>query len=123
MDTMMTVEGHEIRVMEGPYVEAGKATPAATEFGRKLIGMLPAMKKAATDSLLETYNDSWADEEEGFPELDASQFEANLVSPKIVIFDDLNAASVFFEDSDMFGGHSIDVTIYEGKIKGATLVG
>ena len=79
------------------------------------------MKRFATQQLLETFNDSWAEDDD--EELEATQFEANLVAPQIVIYDEIGAATVYFADSDMFGGHSIDVSINEGKISDASLVG
>ena len=121
VDTKITIDGYEIRVLEGPYTDGDAATPAATTFARQLIGMLPAMKQFAAQELLDTYNDSWAEDEDD--ELDAAQFAANLVSPKIVIYDELGAATVYFADSDMFAGHSIEVWINEGEISDASLVG
>ena len=59
MDTMLSVDGHEIPVMEGPYVEAAKVTSAATEFGRKLIGMLPTKKKASLNSTPPSSKRTW----------------------------------------------------------------
>lgn len=119
VDTEITVDSYEIRVLDGPYTEGDAATPAARTFAKKLIGMLPEMKRFAARQLLETYNDSWAEDEE----LNATQFEANLVSPRIVIYDEIGAATVYFADSDMFAGHSIDVSINDGNISDAFLVG
>ena len=121
MDTKITVKGHEIRVLDGPYTDGDAATPAASAFAMQLIGMLPEMKRFATQQLLETYNDSWAEDED--EEMTAPQFEANLVSPQIVLYDEIGAATVYFADSDMFAGHSIDVSINDGKISNASLVG
>ena len=119
-DSKITVNAHEIRVMEGPYTDGDAATPAATAFAKELIVMLPKMKKFAAQQLLETYNNAWADDGE---ELKASQFEANLVSPQIVIYDEVGAATVYFNDSDMFAGHSVNVSIDKGEIAHASLVG
>ena len=121
MDTKINVEGHDIRVLDGPYTDGGSASSAVSTFATELIRMLPDMKKFATKQLLDTYNDSWAEDED--EELNATQFEANLVSPQIVIYDEVGAATVYFADSDMFGGHSIDVSINDGKITDASLVG
>ncbi|MEZ6138751.1 MAG: DUF2262 domain-containing protein [Pirellulaceae bacterium] len=121
MDTTINVEGYNVRVLAGPYNDGGTATPAAPAFAAELIRMLPQMKKFAAQQLLETFNESWA-EDEG-DELNATQFEANLVSPQIVIYDEVGAATIYFADSDMFGGHLIDVSINDGKISDASLVG
>lgn len=117
----ITIDGYKIRVLDGAYTDGDTPTPAATEFGKQIIAMLPAMKRFASQELLETYNDSWAEDED--EELDAAQFEANLVSPEIVIYDEIGAASVYFQDSDMFAGHLIDVSINEGEVTHATLAG
>lgn len=121
VDTKITVDGHEIRVLDGPYTDGTAATSAASDFAKQLIGMLPQMKKFAAQQLLETYNDSWAEDED--EELETTKFEAKLVSPKIVIYDEVGTATVYFADSDMFGGHSIDVSINGGKLSDASLVG
>ena len=121
MDTKITVDGYQIRVLDGPYTNGDAASPAAKTFAKQLIGMLPDMKRLATQQLLETFNDSWAEDDD--EELTATQFEANLVSPQIVIYDELGAASVYFADSEMFAGHTIDVSINDGRIADASIVG
>ena len=81
--------------------------------------MLPDMKKVASASLLETYNDSWLDDDHD--KLTAEQFIANLTSPELVIYDAINAATIYFSDSDMFGGHMVAVSVWEGEIDDASL--
>jgi len=81
--------------------------------------MLPEMKDAAADSLLATYNASWLDDDHH--ELTTAQFVSNLGSPDLVIYDAIGAAAVYFSDSDMFGGHKVAVSVWEGVIDDATL--
>ena len=119
MDPEIQLEGHKIRVMQGPYVSDGSPTPEANEFAAKLISMLPDMKKVASASLLETYNDSWLDDDHD--KLTAEQFIANLTSPELVIYDAIGAATIYFPDSDMFGGHMVAVSVWEGEIDDASL--
>ncbi|MCA8997230.1 MAG: DUF2262 domain-containing protein [Planctomycetaceae bacterium] len=117
----LTVRGHTVRVLDGHYTSEGKPTSAAEQFAEKIIAKLPTIKKFATQQLLETFNDVWAEDE--VDELTPEQFAANLTSPKIVLADELGAASIYFSDSDMFGGHLIDVWINKGKIADASLQG
>jgi len=119
MDPEIEYDGHKIRVMNGPYTNNGEPTAEAKQFAEELVSRLPEMKTFASSELLDTYNDSWADDDH--PELKPSQFASNLKSPEIVVYDEIGGATIYFSDSDMFGGHRVAVSVYEGKIYHASL--
>ena len=121
MEVQFELDGHNFRVLDGPYVEDNTATNAANDSGKQLISALPEMREFASNKLLNTYNDSWTDD--AHHELTAKQFEAKLVNPQIVIYDELGAATIYFADSDMFGGHSVEVIVYNGEINHTSIVG
>ena len=119
MDSEIELEGHKIRVMSGPYISDGSPTPEANEFAAKLVAMLPEMKNVAASGLLDTYNESWVDDDHH--ELTAPEFVSNLSSPELVIYDAIGAATIYFTDSDMFGGHKVAVSVWKGEIDDASI--
>lgn len=121
MDTKIAVDGYQIKVLDGPYTNNDGATAEATVFAKQLIAMIPEMKACASQHLLQLHNDTWA-EKEG-DELSRSAFESKLAAPKIVIYDEEGAATVYFGDSDMFAGHFIEVTIRQGNVAYAEVIG
>ncbi len=78
------------------------------------------MKAFASTQLLQLYNEFWAEDGE---ELSPVAFESNLTSPTILIYDEEGTASVYFQDSEMFGGHLIEIYITQGSILDAEIVG
>jgi hypothetical protein len=74
------------------------------------------------NSLLETYNDDWADPDEGFPEFSRDEFLEKVVLETIELMDE-GALTLYFSDSDLFGGHWIDLFWTEEKMYDATLAG
>jgi hypothetical protein len=116
-------QGLEIRALEGPYVEDGVPSPEARRFALELIGRFDEMRTKATEKFLALYNDTWRDEEEGQPVLDEDGFRARLLNPSVTLMDEPGCACVYFEDSDMFAGHSLEVWVDGGQIRDITLVG
>ncbi len=114
-------DGHDIRVLEGPYLQDGEPTASAYEFATTLIGLLDQMRTFAAQKFLSIYNDTWREEEE--PILDDREFCARLTNPSFVLYDEQGAATIYFDDSDMFAGHSIDVSVRDGQPKHASMVG
>ncbi|HWT02014.1 MAG TPA: DUF2262 domain-containing protein [Pyrinomonadaceae bacterium] len=120
-DATLEINGHAVRVLEGPYLHAEKPTAAAREFAAELIEQLDEMRLFAAQEYLGIYNDDWR--EEGDPVLSQQEFCSRLVEPSIVLYDEIGAATVYFETSDMFAGHSIEVMVDDGKIAHASLIG
>ena len=120
-DASFTHDGHDIGVLDGPYLQDGQPTSTAHDFAATLIGLLDEMRSFAAQQFLKTYNDTWREEDE--PIIDEREFCSRLVNPSIVLYDELGAAIIYFDDSDMFAGHSIGVTVNGGQIAHASMVG
>lgn len=74
------------------------------------------------DSLLDTHNESWADADEGFPELSRDDFLARIILDQVQLMEE-DAITLYFGDSDIFGGHLVDLFWTTEKMYPATLVG
>ena len=120
-DATFILDGHEIRILDGPYLLNGKPILAAHEFAARLIGYLNEMRLFAAKRYLRIYNNNWRDEDD--PILDEHQFCDRLTNPSIVLYDEIGAAIIYFDDLGMFAGHSIEVSVDEGKIAHASIVG
>lgn len=120
-DPKLEIEGYQVTVMQGPYTVDGHPTAAATEYVLQLIGLLDQMRDFAAIEYLPLYNDSWR--EEDAPTLTREEFMSRLTNPLIVLYDELGAAAIYFDDSDMFAGHAIEVSVESGQIVDASLVG
>lgn len=120
-DPKLEIEGYQVTVMHGAYTVDGHPTAAATEYALQLIGLLDQMRDFAAIEYLPLYNDSWR--EEDAPTLTREEFMSRLTNPLIVLYDELGAAAIYFDDSDMFAGHAIEVSVEPGQIVDASLVG
>jgi hypothetical protein len=120
-DATLKIDGYDIRVLDGPYLRAGIPTPEARDFASQLIGMLDKMRAFAAKRYLAIYNETWREEHD--PVLTEQEFCSRLVQPSIVLYDEIGSAVVYFGDSDMFAGHSIEVSIDSGEIAFASMVG
>ena len=76
------------------------------------------------DSLLETYNDEWSDPDDAkLPELSRQDFLKRIELHTIDVMEE-RALSLYFSDSDLFGGHIVDVFWTEDDVMhDATLLG
>jgi hypothetical protein len=74
------------------------------------------------NSLLDTYNEAWADDEEGYPELSREEFLKRIDLETIELMDE-GALTIYFSDAGLFGGHWIDLFWTEEKMYKATLAG
>jgi hypothetical protein len=120
-DAIFEIDCHKIRVLDGPYLASGTPTPKAHEFARQLLGMLDQMRAFAAKEHLATYNEAWREDDQ--PALTADDFASRLTDPSIVLYDEIGAASIYFQDSEMFLGHSIEVSLNDGNITHASIVG
>lgn len=120
-EATFTLDGHNIRVLDGPYLHDSEPTPAAHEFAANLLHLLDDMRVLAAQRYLEIYNDAWREEND--PIVDEREFCARLTNPSIVLYDEIGAATIYFDDSNMFAGHSIGVSVDGGKLAHASMVG
>jgi hypothetical protein len=58
------------------------------------------------------YNESWVDDEIG--PTDEHGFVDRLVNPSIHLYDEIGYILVYFEDSGLFAGHYVSVTVENG---------
>ncbi len=121
MDIQLTIDGMDVTVCEGPYIEGQQLTIEARKFISALIASLPEARKLASSELLDTYNSSWTDENN--PPLSDEQFEGKLVKPNFHVSDELGFATVYFCDSGMFGGQWVEVFISAGRPSSACIAG
>ncbi|WP_434036225.1 DUF2262 domain-containing protein [Formosa sp. 4Alg 33] len=80
-------------------------------------------KTAIVIDFLENYNENWADEEEGYPELTEETFKNNLEVTAIhFYYKDL--IDVFYTENAMFGNHYLVTHSHDGKhFKDTTMFG
>ncbi len=116
--------------MRGRVVELAidKSYPqqALTQLGSAVVKRIAdhweEIQRNLADSLLETHNESWADPDEGFPELSRDEFLGKIILDSIRLMEE-NSITLYFGDSDIFGGHLVDVFWTTEKMCPATLVG
>jgi hypothetical protein len=120
-DVTVEIDGHTIEVLTGPYVVDGQPTAAAIEFASQLVALLNRIREFVATEYLALYNDTWR--EEDAPILALDEFTSRLTNPSIVVYDEIGAATIYFNDSDMFAGHLIEISVESGEIAHASLVG
>ncbi|AEH01958.1 DUF2262 domain-containing protein [Lacinutrix sp. 5H-3-7-4] len=84
-------------------------------------------KQSATDAIVEdyfdNYNDNWADEDEGYPQLTKEAFISKLTITAIN-FTSTDLIDVFFNEDGMFGYHTLIAQSYDGEtFKDTTMFG
>jgi hypothetical protein len=121
MDIELQHEGVEVTIMDGQYLVDGKPTPTAVQEYQAIIARLDELRRFAADRLLALYNDKWQDEEIG--PVDADGFVMRLANPSVLLFDQVGTALVWLEDSGLFAGHHIEVSLDNGIPSQATLSG
>jgi hypothetical protein len=102
---------YRIRVAEGPYLSGDGLSDEGRRYVEGLLSRLDEARAFATRQLLETYNDSWIDDDH--PELNDAEFAAKLQDPTVSLSDEAGNATVYFQDGDMFGGHVVAVSFRE----------
>jgi len=124
MDAKLTIEGLNILVLDGPYTLDGKATDEARAFAKKLIAQLDEIREKIADEMLAMYNDDWRDSDDDDPEpITRGTFMERVTNPSIHLYDDMGAACIYFNDSNMFGGHAIEVFVDHHKVANIGIVG
>lgn len=120
MNLKVKVNDIEIKVLEGPYIVNGKVSAQAKDFATTLIADLEHYKFKASSELLDLYNETWLDEDLG--KLSQTQFIQLLTNPRIVLYDEIGAACIYFDDSNMFAGHFIEIHIDNFKSNNISIV-
>jgi hypothetical protein len=79
------------------------------------------MLAAMTDQLLALKNDAWLDKDE--PALTKEEFWQRVTLSGIAFYAD-NSAAIYYDDDDLFLGHTIEISVAEnGEYRTAHLVG
>ncbi|PNW29142.1 DUF2262 domain-containing protein [Formosa algae] len=75
-------------------------------------------KKKATDEIVnafyENYNENWADEDNGYPELSQQEFRKKLTITAIHFYAK-DLIDVIYNEDGMFGNHYLIAQSYDGK--------
>ena len=111
----------EVTVDYPGYVASGALSAEGEQYVRHLIASISRAKEFAAAELLETYNKSWR--EPGEPKLTQEQFCEALQLTAVRVSDEPGAASVFFSDNDIFGGHAVVVDFEDADPSYVTLFG
>ncbi len=107
--TRRSIGGFEIGVdiTVDPSVDP---TPALDRAATMVARLDPAALAAfAAAELLELHNDSWRDEAEDGPPIDAATFAARLIPSSLTIDLDGTGATMWFDDGGLFWGHTVHV--------------
>ncbi|SRR5581483_7904566 len=104
-------KAYPIRVADGPYLSGDGLSDEGRCYVEELLSRLDEARVFAVRQLLETYNDSWVDDDH--PVLKEAEFAAKLQDPSVSLSDEAGNATVYFRDGDMFGGHVVAVRFRE----------
>ena len=110
-----------IRVRVDPSHDAGKRAALAAAALKKADTAWSDIERNLVRSLFALYNDAWSDPDEGFPVLSEAEFLARVTLGTIVVLDEPDALSLYFDDGELFGGHLIDLFWADGKMHDAAL--
>ncbi len=84
----------------------------------KFLGKFEFYEKKAKDviirNFLDNYNENWADDEDGFPQLDEQGFRNNLELNGIN-FLSKDSIDIFYSENGMFGNHSLIAQSFDGE--------
>ena len=119
-DGMVVLNGEELGVSiiledEG---ETEKVEQLMNSFFSEINTLLPKAKECIAEKYLELYNDNWrfGDDDEDDPdkpELTKEEFMEALSLQSLLFYSE--DIEVFFDDTDMFLGHSLIASAFDGK--------
>jgi hypothetical protein len=123
MNITIDIDGtrYVISVACAGYVAGPALSHDGEAYVRVLVGAIETAKRLAAQTLIGTHNETWADDEH--PSLTPEQFVQKLTLKRIVILDTPNAATLYFDDGDLFGGHWIAVSVQGADPDRASLEG
>ena len=123
-ETDATMMGRKIKLRFDRSFPEAKLVDIANSTVSKVQANTRRIQQNIVDSLLETYNDCWADpDDDALPEMDAQAFLFRIMLESVNVDDELGI-SLYFSDSDLFGGHTIDVLwLADDKMYDASLQG
>ena len=95
------------------YITAGTVNAEGETYIRDIIAKVPKMHALIAKDLLRTYNSSWLDDDHG--RLDRAGFIAKVTLNEISLLEE-GFTMVYFDDGDLFGGHTIACSVGKTKI-------
>jgi hypothetical protein len=119
----ITLEGTEvpISVLDLSQSEMDTAKSLSDQYLKWLSENLSSIKAFAAEELIELKNNNWLEESEG--PIAESDFVAAVVVEGVNIFSD-GSSEVYLGDGDLFGGHSISVSVSpDYQLTAAAIVG
>jgi hypothetical protein len=122
-ETNATLAGHPITILVDSCFTPEERTSYALAAIAQIETYWEAIEQNLIDSLHKMYNESWAEPDDGFPELTATEFLAKLKLNLVTIMEEPDCLNLYFEDSDLFGGHSIELYWTKDKMYDANIVG
>ena len=113
--TSLTINGQNVEISIDPDdVELEKAV----ELANKIVGNFDFYeanaRKKIIEEFLDTYNETWIDEEEGFSELDEKAFSENLTLTNIKFLSN-SSIDFFYSENGMFGDHWLVAQSFDGE--------
>jgi hypothetical protein len=123
VNTQVTWMGARIDVsVDFPgYIDGDGLSADGLRYVESLLHRVEAAKGHAADGLLDSYNRNWIGA--AHPALSSEEFCSRLRLEAVALYDEPNFATMFFADSDMFGGHHVTVDFEGTEPDGATLTG
>jgi hypothetical protein len=112
---------YQLRVEYPGYLAGTRLSPMGQEYVESILARIDEAKGFAARELLNTYNESWLDDDHG--ELSAEGFAKLLEFDRLKIMDEPDYATIYFSDGDMFGGHWVEVSFIGTEPKYASIIG
>ena len=114
MNLKLVIDGHKVEVIDGPYQEYGQITDDGTNFAKDLMKDLDKYRNAAADNMLSLYNEARLDDDVAVPS--KKEFAEGLILSSIELCDEKGAATLYFNDTDVFSCNYIEMSISDFNI-------
>lgn len=102
--------GRTIQVRVDPVHNEAEISTLAVKMIARIDAAWPLILTHIANSLHHAYNETWSDPDQGFPMLDREAFLQKIQLSAIWLMDERDAVSLLFDDCDLFGGHSIEIS-------------
>ncbi|NOU26907.1 MAG: DUF2262 domain-containing protein [Polyangiaceae bacterium] len=114
---------YEVNVVRSGASEESDAADgvAAEALVKALEPRLGALRLATAEQLLELYNDTWREEEAAVET--AASFAARIVLASVTVHPEGGTFTLWFDDDDLFAGHSLEVCVRADGTVDASLAG
>ena len=117
------IAGHPITILTDSCFSHEERTQYTSAAITRIETHWEVIEQNLIHSLHKMYNETWAEPDDGFPELTATEFLAKLKLNLITMMEEPNCLNLYFNDGDLFGGHSIELYWTNEKMYDANIVG